>query len=140
MDGSRRFVPKSGELQLCIDYRELNKKIEKDAYPLPLPEEVQDRLSGCTVILTLDLQSGYRQLSVSHMDQSKTAFCPGPGFGLFEFKRMPFGLYGAPSSFHTLMDKVLCGLSFVTIYLDDILVHSIELKLTVSTLKLFSNI
>ena len=44
--------------------------------------------------------------------------------GLYEFCRMPFGLAGAPSSFQRLMDKTLQGLSFVTIYLDDILVHS----------------
>ena len=37
---------------------------------------------------------------------------------------MPFGLSDAPSSFQRLMDKTLHGLRFVTIYLDDILVHS----------------
>jgi len=37
---------------------------------------------------------------------------------------MPFGLTGAPSTFQRLMDKVLRGLPFVTIYIDDILVHS----------------
>ena len=73
---------------------------------------------------TLDLQSGYWQLPVCPSDQAKTAFCPGPGMGLYEFKRMPFGLTGAPSSFQQLMDKVLRGLPFVTIYLDDILIHS----------------
>ena len=115
-------LKKSCDLWLCIDYRELNKTYKsqelnkrtvKDAYPLPLPDEVQDRLSGSTVFSTLDLQSGYWQLPVSPTDQPKTAFCPGPGFGLYEFKRMPFGLSRAPSSFQRLMDKVLCGLSFV---------------------------
>ena len=34
------FVPKkSGELRLCVDYRELNRRTVKDAYSLPLPDE-----------------------------------------------------------------------------------------------------
>ena len=115
---------KSGELRMCVDYRELNKKTSKDAYPLPLPDEVQDRLSKSTIFSTLDLQSGYWQMSVNPEDRAKTAFCPGPGLGLYEFNRMPFGLTGAPSSFQCLMDKVLRGLSFATTYVDDILIHS----------------
>ena len=86
--------------------------------------EVQDKLAGSTVFSTLDLQSGYWQVPVSPSDQEKTAFCPGPGMGLFQFRRMPFGLTGAPSTFQRLMDKVLRGLPFITIYIDDILVHS----------------
>ena len=57
-------------------------------------------------------------------DRPKTAFCQGPGLGLFQFCRMPFGLTGAPSAFQRLMDKVFQGLPFVTTYLDDVLVHS----------------
>ena len=121
------FVPKkSGELRICVDYRELNKKTVKDSYPLPLPDEVQDQLAGSAVFSTLDLQSGYWQMPVNPADQEKTAFCPGPGMGLYEFTRMPFGLTGAPSSFQRLMDIVLRGLPFVTIYIDDILVHSTD--------------
>ena len=47
----------------------------------------------------------------------KTAFCPGPGMGLYEFCRMPFGVTGGPSSFQRLMDKVLLGLPFATSYI-----------------------
>ena len=43
-------------------------------------------------------------------DREKTAFCPGPGMGLYQFCRMPFGLTGAPSSYQCLMDTVLRGL------------------------------
>ena len=117
---------KSGEIRICVDYRELNKMTEKDAYPLPLPDEVQDRLSGVTVFSKLDLQSGYWQLPVSPTDQEKTVFCPGPGMALYEFQRMPFGLSGAPSSFQRLLDKNFQGLPFVTTYMDDILVHSAD--------------
>ena len=48
--------------------------------------------------------------------------------GLYEFTCMPFGLCGAPSSFLRLMDAVCRGLSFVTTYLDDVLVHSATLQ------------
>ena len=107
------YVPKkSGEIRICIDYRELNKQTVKDAYPLPLPDEVQDRLSG------------YWQMPVKDEDCMKTAFCPGPGMGLYEFYRMPFGVTGGPSS----MDKVLLGLPFATSYIDDVLVHSPNMK------------
>ena len=123
------FVPKkSGGLRICIDYRELNKQTTKDAYPLPLPDEVQDRLAGSTIFSTLDLQSGYWQLPVRQEDQEKTAFCPGPGMGLYQFCHMPFGLTGAPSSFQRLMDSVFHGLSFVTTYIDDVLIHSTSEK------------
>ena len=119
------FVPKkSGELRICIDYRQLNKQTVKDAYPLPLPDEVQDRLAGCMVFTTLDLHSGYWQLPVAPHDQLKTAFCPGPGMGLYQFCRMPFGLTGAPGSFQRLMDSVSRGLPFVMTYLDDLLIYS----------------
>ena len=102
----------------------MNKRTVKDAYPLPLVDEVQDRLSGCSIFTTLDLQSGYWQLPVHPADVQKTAFCPGPGMGLYQFKQMPFGLTGAPGSFQRLMDKIMYGLPFVTTYIDDVLVHS----------------
>ena len=130
------FVPKkSGEIRLCIDYRELNKKTTKDAYPLPLPDEVQDRLAGSTVFSTLDLQCGYWQMPVNPGDRAKTAFCPGPGMGLFEFTRMPFGLTGAPSSFQRLMDKLFRDLPYVTTYIDDVLVHSSSEELHIQHLR-----
>ena len=78
-----------------------------DAYPLLLPDEVQDHLAGSTVFTTLGLQSDYWQLCVARDDQVKITFCPGPGMGLYQFCRMPFGLTGVPASFQCLMDSVL---------------------------------
>ena len=76
---------KTGEIQLCVDYRELNNKTTRDTYPLPLPDEVQDCLVVSSIFSTLDLQSGYWQIPVHPKDREKTAFCPGPGMGLFQF-------------------------------------------------------
>ena len=126
---------KTGEIRLCVDYREVNKRTRKDAYPLPLINEVQDRLAGATIFSKLDLQCGYWQIPVDPKDQEKTAFSPGPGMGLFQFTRMPFGLCGAPSTFQRLMDLVMRGLPFVTTYLDDVLIHSANEELHKSHLQ-----
>ena len=83
------FVWKKNEdVRIYVDYRALNKQTIKDAYPMPHPHDVQDRLAEYTIFLTLDLRSGYWQLPVHKEDQAKIAFCPGPGIGLFQFHRM----------------------------------------------------
>ena len=105
---------KNGDIRLCVDYRELNKRTVKDAYPLPLPDEVQDQLAGSTVFSTLDLQSRYWQLPVHPEDQPKTAFPPVQGWACSSSCRMPFGLSGAPASFQWLMDEVCRGLPLAT--------------------------
>jgi hypothetical protein len=49
-------------------------------------------------------------------------------FGLFEFTRLPFGLRNAGNTFQRMMDRVLAGLDFSFVYLDDIVLasHSVE--------------
>ena len=83
----------NGDIRIGVDYRALNMRTSKDAYPLPLADEVQDKLANASVFFTLDLHSGYWQLPVYEGDRQKTA---GPGMGLYQFCNMPFGLTGAP--------------------------------------------
>ena len=52
---------KKGEIRLCMDYREANKRTRKDTYPLPLIDEVQDRLSGATIFRTSSVGTGKYQ-------------------------------------------------------------------------------
>ena len=60
---------KLGDLRMCIDYRELNKKKVKDAYPLPLADDLKDKLAGSTIFSTVDLWSRYWQMPVHHGEQ-----------------------------------------------------------------------
>ncbi|XP_057691272.1 uncharacterized protein LOC130915330 [Corythoichthys intestinalis] len=113
---------KDGGVRWCVDYRALNNLTVKDAYPLPQIEECLDVVGGATMFSTLDLQSGYWQISVDSKDREKTAFITK--WGLYEYTRMPFGLCNAPSTFQRAMEYVLRGLQWETllIYLDDVII------------------
>uniref|UniRef100_A0A3B1JWV6 Gypsy retrotransposon integrase-like protein 1 n=1 Tax=Astyanax mexicanus TaxID=7994 RepID=A0A3B1JWV6_ASTMX len=115
---------KDGSLRMCVDYRLLNSKTRKDAFPLPRIEESLDALSGARWFSTLDLASGYNQVPVAEQDKPKTAFCTP--FGLFEWNRMPFGLCNAPSTFQRLMQRMFGDQQYqsLLLYLDDIIVFS----------------
>ena len=112
---------KDGGTRFCVDYRRLNLATIKDAYPLPRIDDTLDMLAGTQWFSTLDLASGYWQVSLSPEARCKTAFATHSG--LFQFKVMPFGLCNAPATFERLMDRVLQGLrwSRCLVYLDDII-------------------
>ncbi len=119
---------KDGGLRLCVDYRQLNAKTRRDAFPLPRIEESLDALTGACWFSTMDLSSGYNQVPVTEGDKQKTAFCTP--FGLFEWNRMPFGLCNAPSTFQRLMERLFGDqqCQSLLLYLDDIVVFSTSIS------------
>ena len=73
---------KDGKLRLCVDYRFLNAKTHKDAYPLPRIDEALDVLKGAKYFCSLDLAHGFNQIPMEESDIEKTAFRTGTG-GLY---------------------------------------------------------
>lgn len=61
---------KDSKMRLCVDYRQLNQKTRKNAFPLPRIEETLDALSGSRWFSTADLVSGYNQVPVAEQDKS----------------------------------------------------------------------
>ena len=116
---------KDGTLRICVDYRLLNKKTVKDAFPLPRIDEALDSLHGAKIFSSIDLAQGYLQCAMDEKDIHKTAFRAGSS-GLYEFVRMPFGVCNGPATFSRLMMAVLGDQNFhsLLLYLDDILVFA----------------
>ena len=115
---------KDGTLQLCVDYRQLNKMTVKNKYPLPKIDELFDQLKGASLFLKIDLQSEYHQLRIKDTDVHKTAF--RTRYGHYESLVMLFGLTNAPVAFMDLMNRVFRPYMdrFVVVFIDDIVVYS----------------
>ena len=105
--------------RMCIDYRRLNDATRKDHFPLPFIDQMLERLAGHAYYCFLDGYSGYNQIVVDPMDQEKTSFtCP---FGVFAYRRMPFGLCNAPATFQRCMLSIFSDMveKFIEVFMDD---------------------
>ena len=111
--------------RLCVDYRRLNAKTIKDAYPISRIADNLDALAGSKWFTSLDLNMAYHQIPMRESDKQKTAFGTPRG-GLYQYRVMPFGLCNAPATFQRVIEQALCGLQWhvTVLYLDDIIVYS----------------
>ena len=130
---------RDGSLRWCIDYRQVNSVTTKDTFPLPFLGECLDCLEGNNWFSQLDSNSAYWQVPVAESSRPKTAF--RTRHGLYEFKKLPFGLTNSPATFGRVMQLVLRGLTWQSAlsFLDDVLVigktvedHLVNLRLVLS--------
>lgn len=111
-----------------MDYRQLNAKTIPDRYPLPRIDDLLHEATTAPYMSTIDLRSGYWQIAIDKQHKEKTGFITP--FGIFVFKRMPFGLRNAPATFQRLMDRFKIELKNILVlaYLDDLIIRSFTFK------------
>jgi hypothetical protein len=115
---------KTGEIRLCIDFRNVNKFSLKENYPLPKTDHILQKVVGSSRISLLDGFSSYNQVLVHPEDQEKTNFTTP--WGTFMYVKMPFGLMNVGATFQRAMYIAFVDETrrFTVIYLDDVTVYS----------------
>lgn len=118
-------VPKPdrpNEVRICTDAREMNKAILRTRHSFPTVEDLVVKLNGAKYISKFDLRSGYNQLYLEKASRFITAFCTH--MGVFQYKRLNFGVNAASEIFQKVIEQVLSGLEGVANFSDDIIVFA----------------
>jgi transposase InsO family protein len=115
---------KLDEKRPCLDFRRPNLLIRTDSFPLPLLEDLMDKLTGMRLFSKLDLTKGFWQIPMDEATRHILAFSTPKG--LFEPLVMPFGMKNAPAIFQREMQRVLGDriMKGVIVFVDDILIYS----------------
>ena len=111
----------SGELCFCCD-RPLNDVTVKDAFPLPRIDESLSRIANAKVFTSIDMAWAFWQIPRKKRDRRKTC-----ELGLFQWRRISFGLCNAPATFQRSITLALQKIqqphgSVVMAYIDDIII------------------
>jgi hypothetical protein len=120
-DGSKKF-------HLVVDFRNINKKVVADKYPLPRIDDILDQLGRAKYFSVMDLQAGFHQIELEEESRDITSF--NTDSGSYRFKRLPFGLSIAPNSFQRMMTLAFAGVTpeKAFLYMDDLIVHGCSKK------------
>ena len=116
---------KVGQLRFCCDFLYLNAETIKDAYPIPRIDESLSKLGDAKIFTTLHLGSAFWRVPLRKEDKEKTGFACE--FGLYQWKRISFGLCNATATFQRLMTQALTRVTkkyenLVMCYVDDVVI------------------
>jgi hypothetical protein len=120
------FVPKphGRGLRLYVDYRGINRITIPNRYPLPLEQELQERIQGARFFTKIDLKNGYHLVRMKEGEEWKTAF--RTRYGLYEFLVVPFGLSNAPATFQDMINHIFKDMIDLGLLasIDDLLIYA----------------
>lgn len=117
------IATKENENLTCsVDYRVLNCHMKAGCSLLPKIQKIINELASGVYFIKPEFFSGYWQIHMSDYCKVKRMFVCHLETFLFEV--MTFGMMNAPSALQRMMDEMLGPLSFVKVYLDDIVVLS----------------
>lgn len=116
----------NGEIRLCVDLRRVNQAVIRERHPMPIIEDVLAKIGRGNIWSSLDIKDAFFLLELDEESRSVTTFISHRG--LYQFKRLPFGLVSAPEIFQRTMDGILADCEGTYWYLDDVGVEGSTLE------------
>jgi len=116
---------KDGSNRVCVNYYQLNKMVLKDCFPVPIVENVLEKLENSKIFTIMDLENGFFHVPVEESSKKYTAFITKEG--LFEFNSTPLSFCNSPAVFIRFIGHVFQNLineNILDLYMDDIVIHA----------------
>ena len=107
-------------LWICIDPHDLNKAIKRPHHPMPTFDEAIQKHEGAKFFTKLDARHGYWSLVLD--EESSELTTSATPFGIFKFRRMPFGLISAQDEFQRRMEEAFEGVPRFSVIVDTIII------------------
>ena len=86
-----------GGLRFCVNFRRLNSITQKDRYPIPLINELIERVNGAKIFTKIDIRQGFHRIRLTKEYKDLIAF--RTKYGTYKYRVMPFGLTNGPTVF-----------------------------------------
>ena len=96
-------------------------KLLRERHPIPTVEEVLNELNGSTVFNKLDFKWGFHQVELDAESRRIITFVTHRG--LYQYKRLMFGITSAPEKYQKIVKDTLIGCKGVANIADDLIMH-----------------
>jgi len=105
-----------------VDMRLPNTAIKRDRHVIPTIEDLLSEISESRFFSVLDLNQAYHQNELDESSRYITTF--STHIGIYQYKRLFFGVTSAAEIFHNLIRKLVSDIPGVVNASDDILIHA----------------
>ena len=110
----------NGSLRICLDPKDLNKRIKRECYPVPTVDMVTNWLQAAILFSHLDGKSAYWNVELD--EQSSKLTCNTHN-GRFRYKKMPYEMSSSQDIYQMKMDQACDKCTGAFAVADDIQVY-----------------
>lgn len=96
-------IEKPNKLRICLDPKHLNLAIRDNFYEIPTFDDIKSKFANKNFFSVFDIKDGFLQVKLDEASQNLCSF--STPFGIFKYKRLPFGLKIAAEVFQKINEQ-----------------------------------